>query len=324
MSVAQYGALADSYAKKYGVDPALYRRLITAESNWNAGAVSGAGARGLTQVVPKWHPRANLSTPAGQLDYGAKHLGSLLKKYGNPRDALAVYNSGKPWAVSQSYRETNAYVTKILSGYRPGQSGGRSAPDAGAVPPAASASIPEGVQIDAKRLYGILNATRQRVLRGQMPGANYSREIQKLVAAAVPRAGVTRAAQNVGAQATGAGQKVGGLTTPGGGWGGSEAPALAIARLSGLTVSSQKRDRQMTASGGVSDHWTGSKSSYAVDLATSGSAGDAAFMKIMAGLGYPNLKPGQWHNLTIGGYRYQVGWRTPGHYDHIHVGVKKL
>ena len=24
------------------------------------------------------------------------------------------------------------------------------------------------------------------------------------------------------------------------------------------------------------------------------------------------------------GYRYQFGWRVPGHYDHIHVGVKKL
>ncbi len=110
----------------------------------------------------------------------------------------------------------------------------------------------------------------------------------------------------------------------GGGWGGSEAPALEIAKISGLPITSQKRDRQMTASGNVSDHWTGSTNSYAVDLGTSGAAGDAAFKKIMAALGQPNLRPGQWYNLNIGGYRYQVGWRTPGHYDHIHVGVKKL
>jgi soluble lytic murein transglycosylase-like protein len=91
---AKYGRLADKYARKYGLDPKLFRRLITAESGWDPNAASGAGARGLTQVVPKWHPKANLSTPQGQLDYGASHLSSLLKKYGNPRDALAVYNSG--------------------------------------------------------------------------------------------------------------------------------------------------------------------------------------------------------------------------------------
>lgn len=208
MSQAKYGALADSYARKYGVDPALYRRLITAESGWNPNAVSGAGARGLTQVVPKWHPGANLSTPAGQLDYGAKHLGSLMKKYGNPRDALAVYNSGKPWAVSQSYGETNRYVTKILSGYQPGQSGGRTSPDAGAAPPTAPASIPQGVQIDAKRLYGLLNDTKARVLRGEMPGPNYSAELQKIIAQAAPRAEIARSAQGVGAQVAGSAANV--------------------------------------------------------------------------------------------------------------------
>jgi len=110
----------------------------------------------------------------------------------------------------------------------------------------------------------------------------------------------------------------------GGGWAGTKAPALEIAKISGLPITSQKRDRQMTASGGVSDHWTGSTSSYAVDLGTSGAEGDAAFRKIMTALGQPNLKAGQWHNLNIGGFRYQIGWRTPGHFDHIHVGVKKL
>jgi cell wall-associated NlpC family hydrolase len=112
-----WGGKADAAARRYGVDPTLFRRLITQESAWNPNAGSSAGARGLTQVVPKWHPTANLSTPESQLGYGAKHFGSLLKKYGNPRDALAVYNSGRPWSVSQKYDETNNYVTRILGGY---------------------------------------------------------------------------------------------------------------------------------------------------------------------------------------------------------------
>lgn len=324
---AQYGPLADQAARRYGVDPRLYRALITQESGWNPNAVSGAGARGLTQVVPKWHPKADLSTPLGQLDYGAKHLGSLLKKYGNPRDALAVYNSGRPWSTSQGFAETRNYVTKILGAYGGGagavpQSGGGAATDPG------RGSLPalSGSSFDVKRVLGILKATEAKVLRGESPGDNYVKEMQKLMAGAVPRALATQGTRAAGAQIKGAAASVGvaGLTTPGGAWGGSEAPALAIAKFSGLPISSQKRDRMLTASGNPSDHWTGSKQSYAVDLATSGSQGDAAFRKIVTALGQPNLAPGTWHNLTIGGYRYQIGWRTKGHFDHIHVGVKKV
>ena len=328
MSEQRYGGMADQAARKYGIDPTLFRRLIAAESAWNPNAGSSAGARGLTQVVPKWHPKANLSTPQGQLDYGAKHLASLLKKYGNPRDALAVYNSGKPWSVSKAYGETNNYVTRILSGYKPGQSSGVGA---GAVPPAVPPT-PEALQgtsgsLDAKRLMMLLNNQRARSLRGIMPAPGFQRELQKVLSQALPRAGVNAASQQVGAQVAGAAGEVsraGGLTNPGGGWAGAEAPALAIAKLSGLPITSQKRDRKLTASGNPSDHWTGSTQSYAVDLGTSGSAGDAAFRKIVTALGRPELKPGAWHNLNINGYRYQIGWRTADHYDHIHVGVKKL
>lgn len=109
----------------------------------------------------------------------------------------------------------------------------------------------------------------------------------------------------------------------GGDWGGSMPRALALARAVGADPSSEKRSRKLTASGGVSDHWVGSTNSYATDLPTSGAAGDALFKRVAQALGV-SLKSGQWNNVNIGGYRYQVGWRVPGHYDHVHVGVKKL
>jgi murein DD-endopeptidase MepM/ murein hydrolase activator NlpD len=204
MSEQKYGPLADQYARKYGVPPKLFRLLISAESSWNPNAGSSAGAKGLTQVVPKWHPKANLSTPQGQLDYGAKHLGSLLKKYGNPRDALAVYNSGKPWKVSQAYGETNAYVKKILGAYA-SDSGGAAPPDAGGEPPALPASIPGG-QLDTKALMNLLKATRQRVLSGQMPGGDYQQKLMGLAQQALPRAQAYVGAKNVGTAAVGAAQ----------------------------------------------------------------------------------------------------------------------
>jgi len=111
----------------------------------------------------------------------------------------------------------------------------------------------------------------------------------------------------------------------GGNWGGSMPRALQIAKLVGNTPTSQKRTKRNTASGNPSDHWVGLKSSYAIDLPySSNSEGDEDFRAIVKALGKPNLKPGQWHNIPYNGYRYQVGWETGGHWDHIHVGVRPV
>lgn len=201
---AVWGSQADNAARKYGVDPQLFRRLIKQESGWNPNAGSPAGALGLTQVVPKWHPNANLSTPQGQLDYGAKHLGSLLKKYGNPRDALAVYNSGKPWSVSQSYGETRNYVTNILNGYG---ASGTVAPNAAPRAVGSPAPRPTGgpVKLDAN-LSGDLNRfaadTEQAVLRGDwqavggMDPSGLAKRIGKVVGAAESVVGAPAAPSN--------------------------------------------------------------------------------------------------------------------------------
>jgi murein DD-endopeptidase MepM/ murein hydrolase activator NlpD len=294
---AKYGKLADRLARKYGVDPRLFRRLITQESGWNPGAVSGAGARGLTQVVPKWHPSANLSTPAGQLEYGAKHLGSLLKKYGNAKDALSVYNSGRPWAQGQGISETRNYVNKILGGY--GGPGTSSAPGAApGVPPALGAPGAEDVQqvagsLDARRLMMLLRNQRGRSLRGLMPAPGFEREVARVVEAALPRAQVHAAGVNVGSQAAGAAQMLSGVAgglTMGGGPGAHHSRALG--------------------------NW---QSDDAYDLM--GKAGQAVYApiagKVVKISGQPGGKPG------FAGYGITV--RTPqGDLFFKHLGSKKV
>jgi len=114
-----------------------------------------------------------------------------------------------------------------------------------------------------------------------------------------------------------------------GDWAGSMSRTLQIAKLANdfvgkNIITSQKRTKVKTASGNTSDHYIGQTNAYAVDLATRGAAGDELFYHIMNFLGKTNLKPGKWHNINKDGYRYQVGWQVPDHYDHIHVGVKKL
>jgi len=205
-----WGSYADQAARKNGIDPRLFRALITQESAWNPNAASGAGARGLTQVVPRWHPTADLSTPQSQIDYGAKHFGSLLRKYGNPRDALAVYNSGRPWATSQRFGETRNYVTKILGGLgnvtaSTGQMVGGTQPQQ-APPPTVGFQAPTPNPQSLADLKAYMAASEQAVLGGAPePDADqYITRIAKRRASAPPQVGrqvATDALQNLGGAA---------------------------------------------------------------------------------------------------------------------------
>lgn len=120
--------------------------------------------------------------------------------------------------------------------------------------------------------------------------------------------------------------------TPGGGWGGSHALAQHFANLGrsmGLSIASEKRNRKMTASGGVSDHWTGSKTAYAYDMSNGSRPTpqmDRFAAAVAAQLGVKGWKGGVL-NVNRGGYRYQVLYRTNvggNHFNHVHVGVRKL
>jgi hypothetical protein len=109
-------------ANKYGVDPALFAAVVKQESNFNPNAQSGAGAKGLTQLMDataKGLGVTNSFDPLQSLDGGAKFLGSLLKEFhGDVSLALAAYNAG-PGAVKKyggipPYQETQRYVPKVL------------------------------------------------------------------------------------------------------------------------------------------------------------------------------------------------------------------
>ena len=114
----------------------------------------------------------------------------------------------------------------------------------------------------------------------------------------------------------------------GGNWGGSMPRALAFAKVANdfagkNLIASQKRSRQTTANGNISDHWESRNDSYAVDLACSGAQGDRILEELMKWAGFPDYKGGYWLNFVKNGYRYQIGWKVPDHFDHIHVGVRK-
>src|SRR5262245_15380791 len=117
-----YRQVAAQAAKRYGLGD-WFVRQIQQESGFDPTARSSAGAQGIAQIVPRWHPDAPpASDPVGQLNWAAKYMAGLVKKYGNAAQALSVYNSGQPdkykdpnFSGGQTYR----YVKNILGGSNP-------------------------------------------------------------------------------------------------------------------------------------------------------------------------------------------------------------
>ncbi len=114
-------AYAREAARKAGIDPDLFERQIQQESSFNPNAGSSAGAQGIAQIVPKWHPGVNPWNPTEALDYAANLMARHLKTYGGDMTkALVAYNGGGG-AVAQyergtPYEETQIYLANILGG----------------------------------------------------------------------------------------------------------------------------------------------------------------------------------------------------------------
>lgn len=110
-------------ALRAGVDPALLASLVWAESGFDAGARSHAGAIGLAQLMPGTAAGLGVDPhdPQQNLEGGARFLAAQLRRFGRPDLALAAYNAG-PGRVSAAggipdIAETQAYVPKVLGYY---------------------------------------------------------------------------------------------------------------------------------------------------------------------------------------------------------------
>jgi soluble lytic murein transglycosylase-like protein len=110
-------------ATSNGIDPALLKGLVSQESGFNPSARSGAGALGLTQLMPGTAASLGVTNPLDpvqSLQGGAKYLREQLDRFGgDERLALAAYNAG-PGAVARyggvpPYSETQNYVNSVMA-----------------------------------------------------------------------------------------------------------------------------------------------------------------------------------------------------------------
>ena len=110
-----------SAAKKHGLQAALLKAVIHAESAFKPLAMSSAGAQGLMQLMPltqKTYLVNNPYDPAQNINGGAAYLKHLKNTYSTMDVYLAAYNSGET-AVERygktipPFPETQEYVRRV-------------------------------------------------------------------------------------------------------------------------------------------------------------------------------------------------------------------
>lgn len=128
----QYAPLFAAATAKWNLPPNLLARQAYQESRFRPDIISGrtlssAGAVGIMQIIPTWHPeldpgdaaadRAAALDPARAIDYAAKYDRALFNQFGSWPLALAAYNAGpgnvKKYGGVPPFPETQKYVAEI-------------------------------------------------------------------------------------------------------------------------------------------------------------------------------------------------------------------
>lgn len=123
LNLTDYNREIDLACTAYGVDKALVRAVIHAESWFNRTAVSRVGAQGLMQLMPATQQRLGVNNPFDSrqnIDGGVRYLRDLLEQFrGDLRLAAAAYNAGENAVLRHGgippYPETRQYVERVIT-----------------------------------------------------------------------------------------------------------------------------------------------------------------------------------------------------------------
>ena len=123
-SISEYmDSIFQKASAQYDVPANLLKAVAKAESNFNPKAISGSGAAGVMQLMPKtaeYLGVKDIFDAEQNIMGGAKYLSELIKKYdGNTALALAAYNAGSgnvaKYGGIPPFNETKNYISKVMS-----------------------------------------------------------------------------------------------------------------------------------------------------------------------------------------------------------------
>ncbi|MHC1481611.1 lytic transglycosylase domain-containing protein [Frateuria aurantia] len=121
LQLTRYAGPIEDASRQFGVDPALVRAVIHAESAFNPRAISLKGAQGLMQLMP------GTASDMGVVDAfdasqnihgGARYLALLMQQFhGDIRRVAAAYDAGAGAVIRYGgippYAETQVYVDRV-------------------------------------------------------------------------------------------------------------------------------------------------------------------------------------------------------------------
>jgi len=130
-----YRAWLEDASRQFDLPPLLLARVAWQESRFRPEIIDGsvtskAGAVGIMQIIPRWHPGVDARDPKASIYYAASYLYHLHRRFGRWDLALAGYNLGptgvdkldgdatdkaQSWDLLSAPLETRRYVSQILN-----------------------------------------------------------------------------------------------------------------------------------------------------------------------------------------------------------------
>ncbi len=108
----------------YNLNYNLVKSVISTESGWNYKAKSGAGAKGLMQIMKACAtdyktPHSEMYDPYVNVTIGIKYLSKLTKRFEDTQTALVAYNEGPRHAerYKREYIDNSRYVHKVMTNF---------------------------------------------------------------------------------------------------------------------------------------------------------------------------------------------------------------
>jgi len=122
----EYRLVFEGAELDHNIPQGLLSRMAWQESRFKPAVIKGeevskAGAVGIMQIIPRWHPDVNPFDPIASIKYAASYLAQLHKMFGTWEQALAAYNWGPGNMLKYSHKrknwpaETINYTTEILA-----------------------------------------------------------------------------------------------------------------------------------------------------------------------------------------------------------------